>query len=42
MNTETASALIRRIWDIGEQLKAAQRELDAIEGVIADEVPGDD
>jgi len=38
MKAETASALICRIWDIGEQLKAAQRELDAIEGVIADMV----
>ena len=41
MKPETANALITKLWDIGEQLKAVQRDLDAIEGVIADEVRDD-
>lgn len=41
MKPETASALISKLWEIGEQLKAVQRDLDTVEGVIADEVEGD-
>lgn len=41
MKPETASALISKLWEIGEALKAVQRDLDAVEGVIADEVEDD-
>ena len=42
MKPETANALITKLWEIGEALKAVQRDLDAIEGVIVDMVPDDD
>jgi len=41
MDHQTASDLIRKIWDIGEYLKTVQRELDVVEGVIADMVEDD-
>lgn len=41
MDTQTAGNLIRRIWEIGETLKAVQRDLDNIEGMIADAVEDD-
>lgn len=36
MDHKTASDLIRQLWAIGEHLKTVQRELDAVEDVIAD------
>ncbi len=36
MDTQAASKLIETIWDIGDRLKAIQRDLDAVESVIAD------
>ena len=42
METDTASTLILTICKIGEHLKVVQRELDAVEGVIADMVKAED
>lgn len=36
--TAKVSALITKFWETGEALKAVQRELSVMEGVIADEV----
>ncbi|MEQ8517047.1 MAG: hypothetical protein RIC38_15730 [Chromatocurvus sp.] len=41
MDNKTAAALIRKLWDIGEQLKTVQSNLDAVENAIADEVQDD-
>ncbi len=42
MDRDIANTLIKTLWDIGEQLKAAQAGLDTAENLIADQVPDDD
>tara|TARA_B100000683_G_scaffold218842_1_gene215237 strand:- start:310 stop:438 length:129 start_codon:yes stop_codon:yes gene_type:complete len=41
MDTKTADALIRQLWEIGEKLKTVQSNLDAVENAIADMVEDD-